>query len=464
MALTDTETTTIGVGTYRYLVEVTKAGITTPWLGGQLSVRSPAYGGPSSGTATLAITTAPTVTLTIDVTGLTMAQGDARYSRLGVEKRSGKGAVCFSWDDGYATWMSVLYPAILERGQRHTFFVETDNIGVTVTAAEVLALYDADQEIGSHSVTHYDFPNGTVNGRQPEWDDSKTALEAIVGTGNVTSFAYPYGTFNSTTNSEGLLRYDRLFGYQTSQLYPAVDRAANVEGKFFYMRRAWGQTNHDAVLNLIRLAARNPIIVHIAAHNPGASVPTANEPTVLQVLEAMDLCDSLGVACVTAAEACGSRPMLTDGGFEDSALTSWTVVTAGGASGTSALDTPDSGMVGVRSLKLTCAGGDSAYAYQTVPVEPNRSYTMSARYRLNRLSGGGTSYFRLIPYDLTGAALSGTQSSSLSSASWASASFAATMPATATECRVDFVNNGVPGDFYIDHADFGATELGVYNP
>ena len=64
LTLTDTQTNTLGVATYRWQVNVTKASATRTWLAGALSVMQPGWGGTSTSSASLSITTGA-VTVTI---------------------------------------------------------------------------------------------------------------------------------------------------------------------------------------------------------------------------------------------------------------------------------------------------------------------------------------------------------------------------------------------------------------
>ena len=73
LSLTDTQTTTLGAAVYRYWVSVTKASATRTWLAGTLSVMEAGWGGNSTSSASLSITTgAATIAVTGQVTG---AQG-----------------------------------------------------------------------------------------------------------------------------------------------------------------------------------------------------------------------------------------------------------------------------------------------------------------------------------------------------------------------------------------------------
>lgn len=69
LSLTDTQTTTLGLGTFDYWVKVTKAGITSTWVAGQLTMHAAQYGSTSNLSSTLAITTAASTTLAITLSG-----------------------------------------------------------------------------------------------------------------------------------------------------------------------------------------------------------------------------------------------------------------------------------------------------------------------------------------------------------------------------------------------------------
>jgi hypothetical protein len=104
-----------------------------------------------------------------------------------------------------------------------------------MTATQVKALYTAGNEIGSHSIDHCDLANGTTEPAGPacpgfnldaEMHTSQTVLEGVVGAGNVTNFAYPYGSYNDTTIAAGLKYYKSQrtvsAGYNTLDSFDAT--------------------------------------------------------------------------------------------------------------------------------------------------------------------------------------------------------------------------------------------------
>jgi parallel beta-helix repeat protein len=69
LSLTDTQTTTLGLGTFDYWVKVTKGSVTSTWVAGQLTMHAAQYGSTSNLSSTLAITTAASTTLAITLSG-----------------------------------------------------------------------------------------------------------------------------------------------------------------------------------------------------------------------------------------------------------------------------------------------------------------------------------------------------------------------------------------------------------
>ena len=74
LSLTDTETTTLGLGTFDYWVKVTKASVTSTWVAGQLTMHAAQYGSASSLSSSVTNTTSPTSTLDTTISALTTTQ------------------------------------------------------------------------------------------------------------------------------------------------------------------------------------------------------------------------------------------------------------------------------------------------------------------------------------------------------------------------------------------------------
>jgi hypothetical protein len=70
LTLTDANTTALGVGTFRWQVNVTKASATRTWLAGALSIMQAGWGGTSTSSASLSITTgAATIAISSTIAG-----------------------------------------------------------------------------------------------------------------------------------------------------------------------------------------------------------------------------------------------------------------------------------------------------------------------------------------------------------------------------------------------------------
>ena len=88
------------------------------------------------------------------------------------------------------------------RGYKTTQYIPTSDIGLTgrMTAAQITTLAAASHEIASHSADHPDL-TGVASDDTLAWEftSSKSALEGTpgVGAGQVTGFAYPYGTYDA---------------------------------------------------------------------------------------------------------------------------------------------------------------------------------------------------------------------------------------------------------------------------
>lgn len=111
---------------------------------------------------------------------------------------SGSGeAVCFTFDDGYATDLSVAAPLLREQGFNATFYVTVNHLGRRgcLTKDQLRELSDLGMEIGSHSMTHRHLNDLGVDELRVELVDSKLRLEEITGQ-PVAHFSCPGGRVN----------------------------------------------------------------------------------------------------------------------------------------------------------------------------------------------------------------------------------------------------------------------------
>lgn len=413
-----------------------------------------------------------------------MSGTDAGYRppHMDVE-RLARGAVAFTWDDGWDT-----HPMIAEmhrtRRQKATFYITSNLLGTAqhMPASALPPMVDAGHEIGFHSADHVNMTTWTVPNRVLQWD-AVSAVEAAVGGGyKVRSYAYPLGNNDLVTNTEAYGRFDRVATIGLSQGYYT---AGSGYGPWLYEpgtevfrhgRFPWNQQTHAQFMELLQLVRRRPIILPVYAHQIG----NADTPTLAQVTEAMDYCLVAGIPCLTTTEAFPG-PKVINPGFENG-LAGWTVILAGAAaSGTTVdtiTDTPAAGLPGTKSLRIispnTTTASDSVHVFQTVPAKPMTSYTVSARVRHDATPvGAGKFSVRINEFNAMGGSVAGRSvRGSASTAAWAQSS--AVPPADAvwtvasgkTHPDTAYVTIGLylqelTGTFYADHVHFGLAADGL---
>ena len=123
------------------------------------------------------------------------------------EKWTGRTAV-ITFDDGYADNLFA-WEELQKRNMRGSLFMISGSVGREpnwpsdgrpngrlLNAAELRAMQISGMEIGSHTANHVRLTQADDKLLSAELCDSKTALEDVLGN-EVTSFAYPYGAWDS---------------------------------------------------------------------------------------------------------------------------------------------------------------------------------------------------------------------------------------------------------------------------
>jgi peptidoglycan/xylan/chitin deacetylase (PgdA/CDA1 family) len=405
----------------------------------------------------------------------------------GIQFPQARGAVVFTWDDGWDT-----HPGVADmhaaRGQAATFYVTADLLDTSqhmaTSAVAGINGYAVGHEIGCHSKTHTDMKTLNATTRAEQWASAAT-LEALMSGKKVRSYAYPLGNNDLTTNQEAYGRFDRVAtialaqGYYStgSNGYASYLYDQDFEG-FRHGRFPWSETTHAQFMLLLKdHVRRRPVILTAYAHQVGA----AGTPTLAQVTEALDYCQANGIPCLTTSQAFPG-PKLVNPGFEDG-LDGWTNLNAGAAvTGTTVdtvTDTAAAGINGTKSLRIispnTAISADSVHVFQTVPARPLTGYSISARVRHDGTPvGAGKFSVRINEFNSQGGTITARSvRGSASTAAWAQSSAAATT-ADATnyvaaghthpDCRyvtVGLYVQELTGTFYADHVHFGPTEDGL---
>lgn len=118
-------------------------------------------------------------------------------------------SVVLTFDDGYADNYEGAFLPLAENNMKATWFITTDCIGKhaqwmgppttqtqMLTAEQLQQMEKAGMEIGSHTCSHPDITTLSYQQQQDEMALSKQILESITH-GKISSFAYPYGRYNS---------------------------------------------------------------------------------------------------------------------------------------------------------------------------------------------------------------------------------------------------------------------------
>ena len=120
-------------------------------------------------------------------------------------------SVVVTIDDGYSELRTLVYPVLRRNGFIATVFIVTDNIGThndwasgnelstrqLLSRDEIQELSQNGIQFGAHSRTHVSLVTTSLEQVQEEIAGSKAHLESILQI-PVTTFAYPYGEFDST--------------------------------------------------------------------------------------------------------------------------------------------------------------------------------------------------------------------------------------------------------------------------
>lgn len=111
--------------------------------------------------------------------------------------------IVITFDDGFEDNATKVLKLLKKYNAKSTFFISTGFIGKKylgqkmVNKKQIIDLYNAGMEIGSHTVNHINLNKSSKKERIKELKISKEILEDIIGD-QVLSFSYPYGSYNSS--------------------------------------------------------------------------------------------------------------------------------------------------------------------------------------------------------------------------------------------------------------------------
>jgi peptidoglycan/xylan/chitin deacetylase (PgdA/CDA1 family) len=414
---------------------------------------------------------------------MTGTDGSYRPPYSAVERQA-RGAVVFTWDDGWDSHDEVAELHRVRR-QKATFYITSGLLDTAqhLPAAALPGIAAMGHEIGCHSADHINMTTLTPATRAAQWASAAAIEAAVGGTYRVRSYAYPLGNNDVACNQEAYGRFDRVATIGLSQGYYT---AGSGFGPWLYEqgtevfrhgRFPWNQTTHPQLMALLRdHVRRRPVTLPVYAHQIG----NADTPTLEQVTEALDYCWANGIPCLTTEEALPG-PKVVNPGFE-SGLDGWTVITAGAAAAGTTIDTiadaPAAGLPGTQSLRIvspnTTTAADSVHVFQTVPAKPLTAYSVSARVRHDAAPvGTGKFSVRLNEFNAMGGSIASRSiRGSASTAAWAQSSavpatdavWAVATGKTHPDCAYMTVGvylQELTGTFYADHVHFGLAADGL---
>ena len=148
---------------------------------------------------------------------------------------AGEKRLVMTFDDGYEGVLKYALPSLKKRDFTASVYVCTGTLGLWnnwnfkdkvkrrhLSLDELRRLSLAGWEIGSHGVTHRSVLRLDENELIDELDVSKRILEAAFG--RVTSYAYPYGDYNTFVRSQVAARYDYGMTMNQGGVYLLADR------------------------------------------------------------------------------------------------------------------------------------------------------------------------------------------------------------------------------------------------
>lgn len=116
--------------------------------------------------------------------------------------------VSVTFDDGWSDQYTAARPVLNALGFDATYYTISDrlNLRYYMKGAQVQSLHSEGNEIASHSINHSDFTTLTAAQVTDQFATSQSTFQTLIGA-PVTSFAYPYGHYTTSTLDSGKAYY-----------------------------------------------------------------------------------------------------------------------------------------------------------------------------------------------------------------------------------------------------------------
>jgi peptidoglycan/xylan/chitin deacetylase (PgdA/CDA1 family) len=139
------------------------------------------------------------------------------YRLVGIDSNPNifsEGMVSLNFDDGLLSIYNNALPVLNQYGLKSTQYINSGKFGNRdfVTAAQVIEMQNQGHEIGAHTRNHVDLTTLSESQMRDEIIGNLNDLRNIGA--NVTTFAYPFGAYNSTTDR--IVREAGFIGARTS--------------------------------------------------------------------------------------------------------------------------------------------------------------------------------------------------------------------------------------------------------
>lgn len=376
--------------------------------------------------------------------------------------------VCLILDDIFPSAAQAM--AYLERyGYRCSLATTSDYLATTLSTndthlsgAGLIHAVARGHEILNHSKTHADMTGLVTATRATEFDTSQTALEALAGVGNVTSWVYPSSARDVNTDHEAYSRFQRAFsGTDLLYLFEGNDRE-----RFAMGRWNWVDSTHSATLALVSALKRGQVLV-MYTHKPDGS-DLVYGPTWAKFTQLVDMCARKGIQMVTIATAFGTRAPIPDAKFTDSTLSKWWVSKSDGTITVEQVTgETDATISGDTALHINSPSGSKnglVRSFRAIPVDAGVAYALSARLRTaNFGSGSSGAALQILEYASDGTAIGNTIGTPVTANNaYQQVTVARTMAANASYVRVAARLVNRIGDAYFKSLAWGRTSEGVF--
>ncbi len=142
---------------------------------------------------------AKTITFFPAVTNGSLVIDEASLTKVSGQPVTPRGRVSLRFDDGHRDTTITTSNILRGPGYKGSYYIVTDRVGRSgiVTAQDVVNLDKVGHEVGGHTLTHADLTTLSLATAEREINLCRDALLSW-GVRSVTTFAYPFGSYNAT--------------------------------------------------------------------------------------------------------------------------------------------------------------------------------------------------------------------------------------------------------------------------